>query len=500
MASIKKSTHTNEGKKSENQKQSVFTSLNLWVKGLGRKKWLLLLLLVVVAGVLILNNNRQKQQKAMAALDTVQVVKGDLVAIVGATGTVNANQSADLIWQTNGRVQSVDVKLNEKVTEGQVLAVLDPTSVSQSINSARSELVAARRALEDVLQSNTTAAEAYLTVLKTEDQFEAARDDRDYWNYKNAPWDVVYQNRTTFIQAESDLQKAQRQVEDLADLPVEDETRLAAEEALRQAQLNRDKALRALNNVLGKIYDQTVAEDFANYDIAKAKMEDAHRTWDRLKDGPNQDDIEAAQARVDAAESTVAMAIIKAPFAGTVTIVNAKPGDEIQAGLSSFRVDDLSKLTIKVEIPEVDINSVKVGQPATLTFDAILGKEYNGIVTEVQPVGTITQGVVNFIVTIELKDGNGQVKPGMTAAVNIVVNEIKDVLIVPNRAIRLKDGKYIVYVMKNGSPTIMPVEIGASSDTNTQITSGNLVEGDQIILNPPFEIPTNASMPGFVRQ
>ena len=501
MAATKKTIQESQGKKTNEQKESVFSSFSNWIKGLGRKKWLLLLLVVVVVGVLlIVNNIRQNQQKALAALETVQVVKGDLVAIVGATGTVNANQSADLIWETNGRVQSVDVKLIEKVSQGQVLAVLDPTSVSQAINSARTELVSAKRNLEDVLQSHTAEAEAYLDVLQAEENFKTARDDRDYWNYKDAAWDVVYQYRTAFIQAESDLQKAQKAVDDTAALSTEDSIRIAAEGDLKQAQITRDKALSSLNSVLGKNYDQTVAEDFANYEVAKAKMEDARRIWERLKDGPSKDDIEAAQARVDAAESAVAMAFIKTPFTGTVTVVNAKAGDEIQAGLSSFRVDDLSKLIIKVEIPEVDINVVKIGQPANLTFDAILGKVYSGIVTEVQPVGTINQGVVNFIVSIELKDGNGQVKPGMTAAVNIVVSEVKDVLIVPNRAVRLQDGNYIVYVMRNGSPTIVPVEIGASSDTGTQISSGDLVEGDLVILNPPFEIPTNAGMPGFVRQ
>ena len=501
MAATKKTIQESQGKKPNEHKETVFSSLSNLIKGLGRKKWLLLLLVVVVVGVLlIVNNIRLNQQKTLAALETVQVVKGDLVAIVGATGTVNANQSADLIWETNGRVQSVDVKLNEKVSQGQVLAVLDPTSVSQAINSARTELVSAKRNLEDVLQSHTAEAEAYLAVLQAEENFKIARDDRDYWNYKDTSWDVVYQNRTAFIQAESDLQKAQKAVDDAAALSAEDSTRIATEDDLEQAQIARNKALNSLNSVLGKNYDQTVAEDFANYEVAKAKVEDARRIWERLKDGPSKDDIEAAQARVDAAESAVAMAFIKAPFAGTVTVVNAKAGDEVQAGVSSFRVDDLSKLIIKVEIPEVDINVVKVGQPANLTFDAILDKEYNGIVTEVQPVGTINQGVVNFIVSIELKDGNGQVKPGMTAAVNIVVSEVKDVLIVPNRAVHLQNGNYTVYVMRNGSPTIVTVEIGASSDTGTQISGGDLEEGDLVILNPPFEIPTNAGMPGFVRQ
>jgi len=502
MAGNKKITTEKQMTNSVPPKKSFFQSLAGWFNGLGRKKWLLLVLMAVAAGgLLILNNIRQNQQKALAALETVAVEKGNLVAIVGATGTVNANQSADLVWQTNGRIASVNVKLNEKVKEGQVLAVLDPTSVSPSINTARADLVSARRALQDVLESRTAEAEAYLALLRAEEEYEGAKDDRDQWNYKDASWDSVAEYRTTFLDAESDLHKAEAVVDELAANPsaVENDL-LKAQEQLAEAQTSRNQALRNLTNLLGKNYDQTVAEDFAKYDLAEAKMQDARRNWERVKKAPTSEDIEAAQARVDAAESTVALASISAPFSGTVTVASVKAGDEVKAGMSSFRVDDLSKLVITVEVPEVDINSIKVGQSATLSFDAIFGKEFKGTVTEVQPVGTITQGVVNFAISIELEKNSGEVKPGMTAAVSIVVSEVNDVLIVPNRAIRRENGSYIVYVMRDGVASKVTVEIGASSDTSTQILSGDVAEGDLVILNPPFEIPTNAGMPSFVRR
>jgi HlyD family secretion protein len=192
------------------------------------------------------------------------------------------------------------------------------------------------------------------------------------------------------------------------------------------------------------------------------------------------------------------MAKIIAPFNGTITQVDAKPGDEVTTGNTSFRIDDLSRLSIKVEIPEVDVNRVKIGQRVDLTFDAILGSKYTGTVTEVEPVGTNDQGVVNFTVTIELKDGDGEVRPGMTAAVNIVVSEIKNVLIIPNRAVSKRSGTYTVFIMKNNKVTGIPVEIGASSDVETEITKGDLKEGDLVIVNPPTLLftPGNSSMPG----
>lgn len=156
-------------------------------------------------------------------------------------------------------------------------------------------------------------------------------------------------------------------------------------------------------------------------------------------------------------------------------------------GLDSFRIDDLSRLLVDVQVPEADINRISIGQPVTMTFDAVLDKEYNGTVTEVGTVGSALTGIVNFDVTIELKDADELVRPGMTAAVNIVVNQLEDVLLVPNRAVRLRDGKRVIYLLENGAPTPVPIEIGAQSDMTSEILSGDVKEGDIVILNPPTQ-------------
>jgi HlyD family secretion protein len=88
----------------------------------------------------------------------------------------------------------------------------------------------------------------------------------------------------------------------------------------------------------------------------------------------------------------------------------------------------------------------------------------------------------------------------MTAAVNIVVSEINDVLIVPSRAIRLNNGQRIVFLLKDGRLTEVLVSTGASSDTETQITEGELAEDDLVVLNPPSFFQSNGGPPPFVRQ
>jgi HlyD family secretion protein len=133
----------------------------------------------------------------------------------------------------------------------------------------------------------------------------------------------------------------------------------------------------------------------------------------------------------------------------------------------------------------VDINSVKAGQDATLLFDAILNREYHGKVLQVGQAGETVQGVVSFTVTIELTDADESVKPGMTAAVSVVVDEVNDVLLIPNRAVRLVDGNRVVYVLVDGVPVQVKIRIGASSDTSSVLLEGDIEEGDLIILNPP---------------
>jgi HlyD family secretion protein len=178
---------------------------------------------------------------------------------------------------------------------------------------------------------------------------------------------------------------------------------------------------------------------------------------------------------------------ILAPIDGTVTQANPLVGDQVIVGNPAFRVDDLTGLLVDVEVSEVDINGVQPQQPATLTMDAIPNKTYHGNVERVSQAGDITSGAVNFAVTVRVTDPDERVKPGMTAAVNIIVMQLSDQLLVPNRAVRLVDGQRVVYVLKDGKPEQVQITLGASSDTMSVLAQGDLKEGDLLIMNPPSQ-------------
>jgi len=407
-----------------------------------------IVLLIVVAFVFV-----RSRAKTQSSFQTQALARGDLTATIGATGTVRANQSAVLLWQTTGTVDQVNVKVGDQVNKGDVLASLLQTSLPQNVILAQTDLVSAQQALTDLLNSDTTRANSWIALRNAQTAYKNALNNR---TALNGP--VTYQ-AVVIVQVGS--------------VPVPQ---------VRTYHSNPDPT--------------DIANADAQLALAKAQLEDAQRTYDRVQGGPNSDDLSAAQARVDAAQATLSVAHITAPFNGTITQAQPTAGDQIALGAQAFRLDDLSSLLVDVQVSEVDINSVAVGQPVTITLDAVSGKTYNGTVTEVSQAGNTTSGEVDFTVTVKLTDADTQVKPGMTAAVNIVVNQVKNQLLVPNQAVRLVNSQKVVYVLTNNQPKQVVVTLGASSDTMSAVTGGNLNVGDLIILNPPVQFQAGPRGPG----
>jgi len=438
----------------------------------------------------------QKNRAAAAGnFQTAQVTRGGLTALVGATGTVRANQSGVVSWTTSGRIGKLNVGTGDLVTAGQVLAELDPKSLSQAVILAQADLVTARRNLNDLQNSDVARAKAQQALVAAQKELDDAVTKRASLQYKRASNDTIDAAHANLVLAQNEVDKAQDFYDQVKNRPETDELRAQALSALANAKKKRDTNQANYNWLVSGPDQADIDAADARVEVAKASLADAQREVDRLSNGVDPDDLRAAEARVTAIEATLDMVNMEAPFAGTITEARSKVGDEVTPGSVSFRIDDFSHLLVDVQITEVDINRIKVGQNATLTFDAIQSKTYNGKVVEVARVGTSAAGVVNFTVTIELTDADDQVYPGMTAAVNIVTDQLADVLLVPNRAVRLRDGKRVVYLLQNGVPTPVEITLGLTSDTSSQLLSG-AKEGDTLVLNPPLEFQAGGPPPG----
>lgn len=452
-------------------------------------RWAIALLVVVTVIIVIAISSNNAKKSAAAELQTQVLEKGDLTAIVGATGTARANQSATLVWQTSGRIEQISAGVGEKVKADQVLATLAESSLPQSIILAQSDLVTAQRNLDDLLNSNAATAQAQLNLANAQDNYDSVR------------WNAVYDGqipitsadnyesiKASVVIAEQNVKNAQQYYDFFAGRNDDDAAKASALISLNNVkkELSRAQAKLDFFNKAPDASEVSISE--GEVAVAKAQLDDAQREWERLKDGSDPADIAAARARVAAIEATINMAKVTAPFSGTITESNGMIGDLVSPNTSAFRIDDLSSLFIDVYIPEVDINRIKIGQDVTLSFDAISLVEYQGKVTEVAQVGTSSSGSVDFKVTLEVLNADDQVKPGMTAAVNIVVSNVKDALIVPNRAVRMVDGQYVIYLLKNGVPTKVDIVIGSSSDSYSEVLSGDVKAGDILILNPSTSI------------
>jgi len=412
---------------------------------------IILLILVIAASTFIYV--RGSSADTASQFQTVPAERGTLTATIGATGTVRAKQTAVLIWQAAGTVDTVNVKVGDNIPADFVMAFLEKASLPQTVITAEADLVDAQKALDELLNSDTARAEAVINLRDAQEAYDKAANWREELNGKIHVKKIVYKKY-------------------------------------------KNRKIPILKEYRGYADEGTIAKADEDLALAKAKLDDAQREYDRLTAG-NTTEIAAAEARVEAAQATLNLARVIAPFAGTVTESHTLQGDQVSAGATAFRVDNLSSLLVDVEVSEVDINNVSVEQPVTLTFDAILGKEYHGEIVEVAQAGTVEQGVVNFTVTVELTDADAMVKPGMTAGVNIVVEELQDVLLVPNRAVRLVDGERVVFVLENGEPVQKEIRLGSSSDTQSIVASGDVTEGDLIILNPPVDFGPGRPGGGF---
>jgi len=465
------------------------------------KRWIWIVIAVVVIGAVLVGMRITSVRRAAAALEGMETAlaeHGSLTAFVGATGTVRANQSAVLTYAASGKVSEVLVSVGDTATEDDVLAILDQASLSTQMILAQTDLVNAQKALDDLLASDVQQTQAQLALAQAQDALNTAVSN---WRYFR-----VYEPNTTWYEevsadrqlsaAEDLLEAAQAEYDALAD---GDAGKAAALQAVNDAQVAVDLATWLVAWYQGESpgeIDHALLD--SNVAIAQANLDEAQRAWERVAQGPHPDDIAAAEAHVAAAEATLAMAQVSAPFTGTITTANAIVGDLVNPGSPAFTLTDISHLYIDVAISEIDINRIQADQDVILAFDAIPSLTYQGRVTSVGLVGTAIQGVVNFQVTLELLDADQAVKPGMTAAVSIVVRQIDDALLVPNRAVRVVDGQRVVYIMKDGSPELVIVELGASSDIYSEVIGGGLQEGDVIILRGVDEAELNPGRGGFM--
>jgi HlyD family secretion protein len=296
-----------------------------------RKIIIIAVVVVVIAGLIgfFALRGRQAAEQLYADLETEVAKTGSLMATVGATGVVRANQTATLNWGTSGTVEEISVKVGDQIAAGDILAHLEKKSLSQSVILAEAELVSAKQALEDLQK-----AYSELAVAQAAQAVANAKDSVDFYQTKSnnlnspAPQVDIDQAEANLILAQEQLDDAQENYKPYESKP-DTVTKAQLKSALAQAQKKYDNAVRYLNNLEGTANDLDLEVAQANLELARQQLNDAEEEYADVKAGPNPDDVAAAEARVAATEATLAMAYVEAPFSGTVTQVNPKVGHRV---------------------------------------------------------------------------------------------------------------------------------------------------------------------------
>ncbi len=250
-----------------------------------------------------------------------------------------------------------------------------------------------------------------------------------------------------------------------------------------------------------KARDWKRAQDMYSQKIYSTQQyDDARLAYDQAKLGADQARAQVAQsvAYLQKAQDNLSKCTIRSPIDGVVTAVNTKVGETAVMGTMNFSgtviltVSDLSQIITEVEIDEVDLPRLRLGQPAVITVDALNDKEYKGKVIEIgasahaSTTGTQTN-IRQFKVKVAITNPDSELKPGITARVKLIAQKRVGVLTVPIGAIRTeeKDGQqvFFVFIADKGKVQKKIITVGMSDDLNTEITSG-LKAGDEVITGP----------------
>lgn len=199
---------------------------------------------------------------------------------------------------------------------------------------------------------------------------------------------------------------------------------------------------------------------------------------------------------------------VTSPIDGTVNAINIKNGDDLSrlssnnSSQAPIIIGDLNTLKAEIQVNEVDIPNVSLGQKVMMTFSAIDGLSVSGKVEKMDALGTVTQGVVNYNITIGLDTLDSRLRPEMSVSAKIITNVKQDVVTVPNSALKMQGNKTYIEVLNTaGIPERRIIEMGVANNTDTEIVSGINV-GDAVItqtIDPNAKTTTNTSTGGGLR-
>jgi HlyD family secretion protein len=414
---------------------------------------------------------------------TVPVGHGDINVTISATGNPNAVVTVQVGSQVSGNILSLYADFNTKVTKGQLIAQIDPAPFQTRVNQAQANVDAARAA---VANSQAVVQQALANI-------QAARSAQ--------------------AAAEANTVKAQAIVDD-AKVKVDRRVVMVAQGA--DAKEDLETAETTYKSAIAD-HDALVAQQHAaddNLKVAEAQLNVANSQL-----SANEAQVKQSSAALQSAQIDLDHTKIQAPVDGVVVSRNVDVGQTVAASLQAptlfLIAQDLTKMQVDTNVYEADVGRVRVNQPATFTVDAYPGQTFSGTVTSIRKAPINVQNVITYDAVIGVSNQDLKLFPGMTANVKIQVNQRKNVLRVPNAALRYHPATETAPARPSGrnavpekavwildakhNPQRVVITTGETDGTNTEVTGGGLKDGDLVIIaalaKPASSSP--GSSPGF---
>jgi len=505
---------------------------------------IIIVVLLIASGFFFLRRRQElAQEPTFEILREAVVDNGRIQAVVNATGSIEPEALVSLTFGLGGIVQQMNVIRGQTVEAGDVLATLDSGEIELSVQQAEDALRIQELNLQQLLNTQPSSA----TLASAQADIDAAQANLQVAQANLASAEAaVLQAQAQKSQllsgprsgeiavAEAQVASAQanQNTAQMAydktlecrtvDVPGEGSREIcpglgAPEE---QARINLANANAALNAAEAQLADlrtgprqaDIAAADAAianaeagvlaaqgNIASAEANMARAQAARDRLLEPPSEDQIAILEAQIASAETNLSLAqlrleqaIIVAPISGTVANVMINQGEQATPGAPVITIVDEDAFHINVNVDEIDIDQISLGQNVSITLDALSDTEINGTIAEIAPTSASAGGVVSYLVTINIVDGEEQntlLRPGMSANASIIVEEIDNVLIVPNWAVRLdrETGEAFVNLKKSETEIEeVVVETGLRNELSSEIVSG-LKAGDLVVVTSERE-------------
>lgn len=483
--------------------------------------WIALLVGVIGGGYFYYT--KQQKQAAQSKIETAEVTRGNLRSRITATGNLQAVTQITVGSQVSGIIQNLYVDFNTRVRKNQPLAQLDPSTFRAQVEQTTASVNNAEATLHNQQANvgnqaaNVKSADA--AILSAQAKVDGARG-------------ALANSQAGLVTAEANLRKGQADFL-LAERNEKRQSTLRDRDLIATSDLDTAKTTTLTSQAnVDSLKSQVVAaragvrSSEANIKAAQADVDAAimRREAAQQQYGSAQAQVEGARAQVsqaranlDQAQTNLNFATIRSPIDGIVLDRKVTLGQTVAAQFQApdlfTLAENLDQIQVQTNVDEADIGQVKAGARATFTVDAFPEQRFRGKVKEVRQAPITVQNVVTYVVIIDTRNPDGKLKPGMTATVNIEVENREDVILIPNSALRFKPPDYkpptrrerpqagqerpqggerkkrgnfqrksSVYTQDASGKFIEhKFTPGITDGANTEMTEGDLKEGDKVV-------------------